>query len=1003
MVFGKKKEDNDRMDNLKQELELDVHKVSLDVLCKRFNTDLNRGLTDSQAKANYDQYGPNALTPPPTTPEWVKFCQCLFSGFAMLLWAGAILCFVAYGIQASAFEEPPDDNLYLGVVLTTVVVVTGIFSYYQESKSSSIMESFKNLVPQYALIIRNGEKIEIKAEELTIGDIVEVKFGDRVPADLRVIECRNFKVDNSSLTGESEPQARSPEFTHDNPLETKNLAFFSTNAVEGTAKGMCVNIGDNTVMGRIAGLASGLESGETPIAKEIAHFIHLITGVAVFLGVTFFIIAFILGYHWLDAVIFLIGIIVANVPEGLLATVTVCLTLTAKRMASKNCLVKNLEAVETLGSTSTICSDKTGTLTQNRMTVAHMWFDNQIHEADTSEDQSGSSAFKNGAGWKPLERCAALCNRAEFKSGQSGTPVLKREVNGDASEAAILKATELSLGDTMKFRSNNKKVCEIPFNSTNKFQVSIHEAEGGSGNLLVMKGAPERILERCTTILVNGKEIPLDNEWKEKFNNAYMELGGLGERVLGFCDFALPTSKFPLGYPFNPDDVNFPLEGFRFVGLISMIDPPRAAVPDAVSKCRSAGIKVIMVTGDHPITAAAIARSVGIISAGNKTVEDIAADRGVDVSKVNPREAHAAVVHGGELKDISEKELDEILMYHSEIVFARTSPQQKLIIVEGCQRMGAIVAVTGDGVNDSPALKKADIGVAMGIAGSDVSKQAADMILLDDNFASIVTGVEEGRLIFDNLKKSIAYTLTSNIPEISPFLLFIIADVPLPLGTVTILCIDLGTDMVPAISMAYEGPESDIMKRMPRNPFTDKLVNERLISMAYGQIGMIQASAGFFVYFVIMAENGFTPGILFGIRKSWDSIAINDLEDSYGQEWTYKDRKVLEYTCHTAFFVSIVIVQWADLIICKTRKLSVFQQGMTNWILNFGLFFETALACFLSYTPGMDKGLRMYPLKFWWWLPALPFSALIFTYDELRKLLLRTLPPNNWVERETYY
>ena len=313
---------------------------------------------------------------------------------------------------------------------------------------------------------------------------------------------------------------------------------------------------------------------------------------------------------------------------------------------------------------------------------------------------------------------------------------------------------------------------------------------------------------------------------------------------------------------------------------------------------------------------------------------------------------HAAVIHGGEIKDLTDEQIDEILMYHSEIVFARTSPQQKLIIVEGCQRMGAIVAVTGDGVNDSPALKKADIGVAMGIAGSDVSKQAADMILLDDNFASIVTGVEEGRLIFDNLKKSIAYTLTSNIPEISPFLLFILADVPLPLGTVTILCIDLGTDMVPAISMAYEKAESDIMKRPPRNPFTDKLVNERLISMAYGQIGMIQMSAGFFVYFVILAENGFLPGRLFGLRKEWDSIAVNDLEDSYGQEWTFRDRKILEYTCHTAFFVSIVVVQWADLIICKTRKLSVFQQGMGNWFMNFGLFFETALACFLSYTPG---------------------------------------------------
>merc|ERR1712156_91051 len=990
MGRGGKKEKN--LNELKQELEIDVHKVDVDVLCKRFNTNVEQGLTDAAAAAGLAQYGKNELTPPPTTPEWVKFCQCLFSGFACLLWLGAVLCFLAYSIQASAYEEPPDDNLYLGVVLSAVVTVTGIFSYYQESKSAKIMEGFKNLVPQYALVRRNnGEKLTVPADTLTLGDIVEVKFGDRVPADLRVLEARGFKVDNSSLTGESEPQARGPEFTHENPLETKNLAFFSTNAVEGTAVGMVVNIGDNTVMGRIAGLASGLEGGQTPIAKEIAHFIHIITGVAVFLGVSFFIIAFILGYNWLDAVIFLIGIIVANVPEGLLATVTVCLTLTAKRMAAKNCLVKNLEAVETLGSTSCICSDKTGTLTQNRMTVAHMWFDNKIVEADTSEDQSGSAFDKNAPGWKTLERVACLCNRAEFKGGQNEIP--------------ILKCTELSKGNVMDYRARNKKVCEIPFNSTNKFQVSIHEQEDKSDSryLLVMKGAPERILQRCTSIIIDGKERPMTQDWKDAFESAYMELGGLGERVLGFCDFMLPEDKYPRGYPFDPDEENFPLEGLRFVGLMSMIDPPRAAVPDAVVKCRSAGIKVIMVTGDHPITAKAIARSVGIISDGQETVEDIAARKGIPVSEVNPREARAAVIHGGEIKDLSEKQLDEVLMYHSEIVFARTSPQQKLIIVEGCQRMGAIVAVTGDGVNDSPALKKADIGVAMGIAGSDVSKQAADMILLDDNFASIVVGVEEGRLIFDNLKKSIAYTLTSNIPEISPFLLFILADVPLPLGTVTILCIDLGTDMVPAISMAYEGAESDIMKRQPRNPFTDKLVNERLISMAYGQIGMIQASAGFFVYFVILAENGFLPWDLFGLRKSWDSLAINDLEDSYGQEWTYKDRKILEYTCHSAFFVSIVIVQWADLIICKTRMNSVFQQGMKNWVMNFGLVFETLLACFLSYTPGMDKGLRMYPLKINWWLPAIPFSLLIFCYDETRKYLLRRLPAGNWIERETYY
>merc|ERR1711962_1805661 len=291
-TIGKTKEQTESLKELKQELDVDFHKISVEDLCRRFGTNLETGLSSIQAKETLAEYGRNELTPPPTTPEWVKFCQNLFSGFACLLWLGAILCFLAYGIQASAYEEPPDDNLYLGVVLTAVVTVTGVFSYYQESKSAAIMESFKNLVPQYALARRDGEKVTITAAELTLGDIVEIKFGDRVPADIRILEARQFKVDNSSLTGESEPQQRTPEFTHENPLETKNLAFFSTNAVEGTCVGMVVNIGDNTVIGRIAGLASGLEGGQTPIAKEIEHFIHIITAVAVFLGVSFFIIAF---------------------------------------------------------------------------------------------------------------------------------------------------------------------------------------------------------------------------------------------------------------------------------------------------------------------------------------------------------------------------------------------------------------------------------------------------------------------------------------------------------------------------------------------------------------------------------------------------------------------------------------------------------------------------------------------------------------------------------------
>nr|AGR87394.1 Na+/K+-ATPase alpha-subunit 3 [Periophthalmodon schlosseri] len=999
-----KKKGGKDMDELKKEVPITEHKMSVEEVCRKYQTDIVQGLTNSRAAEFLKRDGPNALTPPPTTPEWVKFCRQLFGGFSILLWTGAILCFLAYAIQAATEDDPAGDNLYLGIVLTAVVIITGCFSYFQEAKSSKIMESFKNMVPQQALVIREGEKVQINAEEVVAGDLIEVKGGDRIPADIRVVSAHGCKVDNSSLTGESEPQNRSPDCTHDNPLETRNIAFFSTNCVEGTARGIVICTGDRTVMGRIATLTSGLETGKTPIAKEIEHFIHIITGVAVFLGVTFFILAIILGYTWLEAVIFLIGIIVANVPEGLLATVTVCLTLTAKRMAKKNCLVKNLEAVETLGSTSTICSDKTGTLTQNRMTVAHMWFDNQIREADTTEDQSGASFDKSSVTWQSLARVAGLCNRAQFKAGQDSIAILKRDVAGDASESALLKCIELSCGSVRQMRDRNKKVAEIPFNSTNKYQLSAHETEDPNDNryLLVMKGAPERILDRCSTIMIQGKEQPMDEEMKEAFQNAYMELGGLGERVLGFCHLMLPEDQYPKGFAFDTDDVNFQTDNLCFVGLMSMIDPPRAAVPDAVGKCRSAGIKVIMVTGDHPITAKAIAKGVGIISEGNETVEDIAARLNIPVSQVNPRDAKACVIHGTDLKELSQEQMDDILRNHTEIVFARTSPQQKLIIVEGCQRQGAIVAVTGDGVNDSPALKKADIGVAMGISGSDVSKQAADMILLDDNFASIVTGVEEGRLIFDNLKKSIAYTLTSNIPEITPFLLFIIVNIPLPLGTITILCIDLGTDMVPAISLAYEAAESDIMKRQPRNPFRDKLVNERLISIAYGQIGMIQALGGFFTYFVILAENGFLPSRLVGIRLNWDDRSVNDLEDSYGQQWTYEQRKIVEFTCHTAFFVSIVVVQWADVIICKTRRNSVFQQGMKNKILIFGLFEETALAAFLSYCPGMDVALRMYPLKPTWWFCAFPYSFLIFVYDEIRKLLIRR-NPGGWVERETYY
>ncbi|KAE8591938.1 hypothetical protein XENTR_v10018610 [Xenopus tropicalis] len=962
----KAKKKDKKVDELKQELDLEDHKLSVEELEAKYNTSLLKGLTSARAAEVLARDGPNALTPPKGTPEIVKFIRQMIGGFSLLLWAGAVLCWIAYAIQYASDNAVSRDNLYLGVVLAVVVILTGCFAYIQEAKSTNIMASFKKMIPQQAIVTRNGEKIEIPATELVVGDLVDIKGGDRIPADLRLTFAQGCKVDNSSLTGESEPQSRSCECTHENPLETKNIGFYSTTCLEGTARGFVVNTGDRTIIGRIASLASGVGNEKTPIAVEIEHFVHIVAGVAVSIGIMFFIIAMCMGYSALNSIIFLIGIIVANVPEGLLATVTVTLSLTAKRMAKKNCLVKNLEAVETLGSTSVICSDKTGTLTQNRMTVAHLWFDNHIHSADTSEDQSHHSFDQTSETWAALLKIVSLCNRAEFKAGQDDVPVMKKVVVGDASETALLKFSEVITGNVMEVRNRNKKVTEIPFNSTNKYQLSIHETDNPKDKrlLLVMKGAPERILDRCSTILIGGKEQPLDDNMKDAFQTAYMELGGLGERVLGFCHLYLPEDEYPDSYPFDTETVNFPTSDLCFVGLMSLIDPPRSTVPDAVSKCRSAGIKVIMVTGDHPITAKAIAKSVGIISAGSETKEDIANRLNIPIENINKRDAKAAVVNGTELKDMSSEDLDDILNNHSEIVFARTSPQQKLIIVEGCQRQNAVVAVTGDGVNDSPALKKADIGIAMGIAGSDAAKNAADMVLLDDNFASIVTGVEEGRLIFDNIKKSIGYTLTKNIAELCPFLIYIIASVPLPIGTITILFIDLGTDIIPSISFAYEKAERDIMNRKPRRKNIDRLVNEQLALYAYLQIGIIQSVGAFLTYFTCMAEQGFLPYTLLGIRVNWEDSTNQELEDSYGQEWTFYQREFQEWTVYTAFFISIVTEQLADLLIRKTRRNSLIQQGIfKNRFLLMGLASQIVIAAFLSYCPGMPYALKFTPLR----------------------------------------
>lgn len=852
--------------------------------------------------------GLNRLSPPKATPEYIKYFRELTGLFSLLLWFGGALCIIIYGLQG----DP--NNLYLGIVLFLVVIITGTFSYFQNRKSSNLMESFKNMMPTVTTVIREGKSQKIDATQLVRGDIIVLKGGDKVPADIRVLECSDdLAVDNSCLTGEPEPLKRIPDCTDDNPLETKNLCFFGTFIPQGSGKGIVIRVGDKTVMGRIAKLATSTGVAMTPIAREINHFVHIIAAVAVTIGIIFFIIGFIIKTDIITNIVFMIGIIVANVPEGLLATVTVCLSLAANRMAHKSVLVKNLEGVETLGSTSCICSDKTGTLTQNIMTVANVVYSNKIFNAECSLTPVGNYDAKN-ASFQALQRCATLCNNAVFDeeskyekvvaadgslsrgkgkpfketvSMGDGTTMEKVawETIGDASESAMIKFCH-DKRDIIEYRQANQKIKEIPFNSKNKYQLSLHKQENDDGkpSLMVMKGAPERITARCAKVLIDGEEVDLTPERLAEIEECQLELSKKGMRVLGFAQKVLDPSVYGPTYEYNTDNPNFPLgekdvdydtvpkpdpkveEPLCFIGLMALIDPPRPEVPIAVAKCKTAGIRVIMVTGDHPITAKAIAHKVGIL--WGPTCEDIDEEnkkRGVnpgDGGWVDPKTAPAIVVPGWTISmDTPQEEWDRILD-HNQIVFARTSPQQKLIIVENCQRRKEIVAVTGDGVNDSPALKKADIGIAMGIMGSDVSKEAADMILLDDNFASIVCGVEEGRIIFDNLKKSICYALAANIPELIPFLLYATIRLPLPLTTVLMLLICLGTDMIPAISMAYEAAENDIMLRAPRNAEVDHLVTKKLVLMAYGVIGIIEAAAGMFTYLVVLNDFGYPPNML---------------------------------------------------------------------------------------------------------------------------------------------
>ena len=626
----------------------------------------------------------------------------------------------------------------------------------------------------------------------------------------------------------------------------------------------------------------------------------------------------------------------------------------------------------------------------------------------SAEGTIGSRA-KTSSELDELLLCGALCNHALFAPGEKEKEITKRKTTSDPSEGAILKFCHSYLS-VYEIRDKYKEVACIPFNSAAKWMATIHVAE--KGHKIIIKGAPERVMERCSTHGV--KRESLTEEIRNDIDEASREVAENGERVMAFAELDIPD--VPHGFEFNteePESYNFPVTGFRFIGILSMEDPPRHEVPGAVQCCHEAGVQVVMVTGDHPLTARNIAAQVGIvrnIHGVRAQIYDTKKPAAIRQDPENP----GVVVTGSELDSFNEDDWDYVLS-RKDIVFARTLPEQKQTIVANFQKKGLVVAVTGDGVNDAPALKKADVGIAMG-SGSQVSHDAADMILMDDNFASIVKGIEEGRLIFVNLKKSIAYTLTSNIPEIVPFLAQVILRIPNALTTIMILCIDLGTDLVPAISFSYEVPESDIMKINPRDRTVDKLVTWQLISWSYLQIGVIQTFAAYTTFFYVFQDDGNISAARL-ITKAQGVIWLEDddndsccntastctFTDNDGACLWYDDRVDLLRHAQTAFLASIIIMQIGCGFACKTRLSSLFTHGFENKVLSMGILSEIILILLLVYAPFLNFAFNTYPMTGVEWLIPLPFAAFLILYDESRKYLFRLWGPEHAFYKNLYF
>lgn len=953
-----------------------------------------QGLTAMQAAQKLEEFGPNRLPEPAHRPLWLRFADQLTHFMALLLWVAGMLAFISH-------------TPALGWAIWAVIWINAVFSFWQEFRAEQALAALKNVLPNQVRVYRQGELVQIPGEELVRGDVMQLEEGDRISADARLVTAESLYLDLSVLTGESLPVARNPypvrpreslairsgkplEYQGEHPLqetlnpaEVSNLVLAGATLSSGRGTAVVYATGTQTEFGQVAHLTTGVKREPSTLEVQVTHIVRVITAIAVTMGVLVFVLTSLLvGMELKESFIFAIGIIVALVPEGLLPTVTLSLAIGVQRMARCNALVRRLSAVETLSAVTVVCTDKTGTLTKNEMTVRHLWLPPVGQEgADLNPLESNllpGQVRVTGSGYDPtvgqvhlsqdspllwkanlLLTGAALCSNARLI--HLTAPSRWQEM-GDPTEAALIVAAAKAGLNLEQLQQHYPRQREVPFDSRRRMMTVVLSWSQydcpcplfqASPLMVFTKGAPLEVVRHCQTVLRDGVVADLNPQAWQEVVDANDALSRQGFRVLGLAARSGGEELRDM----KAQDLE---QGLTFIGLIAMFDPPRPEVPDAIAQCHRAGVRVTMVTGDYGLTAEAIATQIGLLTGEEDSHEPV------------------RVITGEIMGHLSDAQLQQMVKYRSRLVFARMSPEHKLRLVEAYKATGAVVAVTGDGVNDAPALRSAHIGIAMGLNGTDVAREAADIVLTDDNFATIVGAIEEGRTVYRNIRKFITYILASNVAELLPFLAMVALKIPPALVIMQILAIDLGTDMVPALALGAEVAEVGIMEQPPRAK-TQTLLDRSLLLRAYCWLGLIEASLGMAAFFWVWHSHGYdlaslqavTPGLL-------SRSATGPVVAIYAQATTLT-------------LAAIVASQDGNVLACRSEKTSIWRLGLfSNPLIWAGIAFEWVLIIAIITLPPLQRIFSTAPLNVEQWILLFLCPPIMLGLEELRKAVMKS-------------